>query len=126
MKICIDFDGTCVTHKYPKIGESIGAEEILQNLVKSGHKLILFTMRSGKKLNEAVTWFKNNGIQLYGINIDPTQKTWTQSPKAYAHLYIDDAGLGVPLMTDKDRPYVNWKKVKAMLKEREILKSDDY
>lgn len=115
MEICIDFDGTCVTHEYPNVGVSIGAEEVLRDLVKAGHKLILFTMRSGEKLNDAVNWFKENEIELYGINENPTQKEWTQSPKAYGQLYIDDAALGVPLVINEDRPYVDWQKVRSLL-----------
>lgn len=44
--IGIDFDGTVVTHDFPKIGKDIGAVTILKRLVENGHKLILFTMRS--------------------------------------------------------------------------------
>ena len=54
MKIGIDFDGTCVTHEYPKIGKDIGAVPVLKELVEKGHKLILNTMRSGKELEDAV------------------------------------------------------------------------
>lgn len=46
MIIGIDFDGTCVTHEFPRIGEDINAAPILKELVKKGHQLILFTMRS--------------------------------------------------------------------------------
>jgi hypothetical protein len=27
--IAVDFDGTCVTHEYPKVGRDIGAESVL-------------------------------------------------------------------------------------------------
>ena len=93
MYIAIDFDGTCVTHDYPRIGKEIGATEVLKRLVEAGHKLILNTMRSDKELQDAVNWFKKNGIELYGVNENPTQKRWTNSPKVYAHMYIDDAAL---------------------------------
>ena len=88
MVICVDFDGTC----------EIGAVEVLKKLILNNHKLILFTMRSGKKLAEAVEWFNKHDIVLYGINTNPTQHTWTTSPKAHASLYIDDRRLGVPLI----------------------------
>ena len=116
MIIAVDFDGTCVTHDFPKIGKDIGAVPVLKDLVKKGHKLILWTMRSdreeGNYLTEAVNWFKNNNIPLYGIQENPTQNTWTYSKKCYAQIYIDDAALGCPLIFDKslsDRPFVNWK-----------------
>ena len=86
MYIAIDFDGTCVTHDYPRIGKDINAVNVLKKLVANGHKLILNTMRSGKELKEAINWFKKNDIELYGANENPTQKKWTNSPKVYAHL----------------------------------------
>lgn len=46
MDICIDFDGTCVMHEFPEVGQDIGAVPVLKKLVEAGHNLILFTMRS--------------------------------------------------------------------------------
>lgn len=111
MLVAVDFDGTCVTHDYPNIGKDIGAVPVLKKIVESGHKLILLTMRHGKYLDEAVKWFEDNDIYLYGINENPQQKEWTESPKVYANIYIDDAGLGIPLLYDNGlslRPFVNW------------------
>lgn len=116
MIICVDFDGTCVTHEYPKVGRDIGAQEVLTRIVEKGHSIILWTMRSGKELDDAVNWFMENNIPLSGINENPTQKEWTSSPKAYGHMYIDDAALGCPLIKNgNDRPYVNWKDVAVAL-----------
>ncbi|MCL2160308.1 MAG: HAD family hydrolase [Betaproteobacteria bacterium] len=118
MQIAIDFDGTCVTHEYPEMGKDIGAVPVLQWLVEQGHKLILFTMRSGVTLEDAIGWFKLNRIELYGIQKDPLQHSWTKSPKAYAHVYIDDAALGCPLMYNPEvssRPYVHWPSIRDML-----------
>lgn len=110
MIIAIDFDGTCVKHAYPMIGEDIGAVPVLKEMVKNGHQLVLNTMRSGKLLDEAIQWFENNDIKLSGANHTPGQATWTQSPKVYAQLYIDDAALGCPtVMDDNGRVYVDWK-----------------
>ena len=114
MTIAIDFDGTCVTHEYPEIGRDLGATTTLKTLVDNGHKLILLTMRSGKTLENAKHWFEERGIILYGVNENPSQKRWTESPKVYANLYIDDANLGTPLIKNSiasDRPYVDWKLV---------------
>lgn len=140
MEICIDFDGTCTSHDFPEIGKDIGAVPVLKRLVEKGHKLILFTMRSdiekvdipadselhdapGNYLTDAVNWFKNNEISLYGIQSNPTQQSWTTSPKAYGQLYIDDAALGCPLVypTNGKRPYVDWVTVEQMLIEKQIL-----
>jgi len=122
MEIVIDFDGTCVTHDYPKIGKDIGAVPILKKLIEKGHKLILFTMRSGNELNESVQWFIDNDINLYGIQKNPNQINWTTSPKAYGQLYIDDAALGCPLIKNKHkRPYVDWIDVENILKLSNII-----
>jgi hypothetical protein len=111
MIIAVDFDGTCVTHDYPEVGKDIGAVPVLKSLVKNGHKLILWTMRSGEQLEDAVMWFNLNEIPLYGIQTNPNQKSWTDSPKAYANLYIDDAALGAPLIYDESkspREFIDW------------------
>lgn len=139
MEIAIDFDGTCVTHEFPNIGVDIGAVPVLKQLIASGHDLILYTMRSdrpernatnrndiedvtGMFLTEAVRWFTDNEIPLYGIQQNPKQG-WTTSPKCYAHLYIDDAALGCPLIYDKhNRPFVDWVQVEKILTASGIIK----
>lgn len=116
--IGIDFDGTCVTHEYPRVGKDIGAVPVLKKLTDSGHLLILNTMRSGKELDDAAQWFIDNDIPLYGVNENPSQKSWTLSPKVYAHLYIDDAALGCPTRLDpavSSRPFVDWTAVEYYL-----------
>lgn len=140
MYIVIDFDGTCVTHEFPKIGKDIGAAPVLKDLVAKGHKLILFTMRSdivnpkggdgeihlesGNYLTEALQWFKDNDIPLFGVQSNPTQHTWTTSPKAYGELIIDDAALGCPLTGDANkslRMFVDWAAVKDILFEKGLI-----
>lgn len=121
MIIAIDFDGTCVTHEYPLIGRSIGAEDVLQKLVGAGHKLILWTMRSGPYLEDAKLWFEAREIPLFGVNENPVQHSWTDSPKAYAQLYIDDAALGAPLITKGGRPYLDWGVTKMWLYRDGVL-----
>ena len=126
--ICVDFDGTCTTHDYPHIGKEIGAIRVLKRLVNAGHKLILFTMRSKKELEDAVQWFTDNNIALYGSQVNPKQKFWTSSPKAYGNLYIDDAALGCPLKYDEelsDRAFVDWEIVEEMLINNGILNEEN-
>ncbi len=115
--VAVDFDGTCVTHEYPKMGKDVGAVPVLQRIVREGGRLILWTMRSGKDLDAAVQWFVDNNIKLYGVQKNPQQDEWTNSPKAYATIYIDDAALGCPLTYESGvkRPYVNWWVVAGML-----------
>lgn len=133
MIIAIDYDGTCVRHEYPKIGKDIGAVLVLKELIENGHKLVLNTMRSGKELAEAVEWFKEKDIPLFGVNENPEQKSWTKSPKVYAHLYIDDAALCCPLLHGDfddngnggyyDRPHVDWEAVRKILVDKKIIVS---
>lgn len=115
--IAIDFDGTCVTHEYPYMGSDIGAVPVLKELADAGYHLVLNTMRSGKTEKEAVKWFKENDIPLYGVNCNPDQKSWTKSPKVFADLYIDDSALGTPLTSSPSstRPYVDWVRVREWL-----------
>lgn len=142
MEINLDFDGTCVSHEFPAVGNDIGAQKVLKALVKKGHRLILFTMRcdhpkefvlkgesgisakKGQYLTEAVNWFKKNKIPLYGIQSNPTQKNWTTSPKSYAPLMIDDSSLGCPLKMDEKvskKPYVDWVLIETLLKIKKVL-----
>lgn len=125
MIIGIDFDGTCVTHEYPHIGKEIGAISVLKKIIDNGHELIIHTMRSGDTLNAAVKFLNDNGIELFGVNKNPNQKSWTTSPKPYCHLYIDDTALGCPIIYNSDvsmRPYVNWVEVENMLINLGIIK----
>lgn len=117
--IAVDFDGTLVTHDYPEVGQELpGAVETCKALIAEGHQLILWTMRSGKELQDAVQWCFERNIHLVGVNKNPTQASWTQSPKAYASIYIDDAALGAPLNYNPmfhTRQYVDWVRVREQL-----------
>lgn len=124
--IAVDFDGTLVEHKFPKIGRSVpGAFEALKILQAEGARLILWTMRSdnreadGPVLTEAVEFCRQNGVEFWGINHNPEQSSWTSSPKAYAQVYVDDAALGCPLYRPHDgsRPYVDWSFVLPQLQD---------
>jgi hypothetical protein len=133
----IDFDGTCVTHEFPDIGSDIGAVPVLKKLVEKGHKLILFTMRSDgvpfkkkdgsvdvRGLSDALDWFVTNGIPLYGIQTNPSQRSWTTSPKSHANIMIDDSALGCPLKVDlsiSSTPFVDWVIVEEILTQRGII-----
>ena len=137
MIIAVDFDGTCVRHAYPRVGEDIGAVPVLKRMVAEGHQIVLNTMRSHKHskfilpelgtydnidtLQEAIDWFQKNDIPLYGVNHTPDQENWTDSPKVYAHLYIDDASLGIPLNRECVRPYVDWKEVARLFGYTDLI-----
>lgn len=128
--IAVDFDGTCVTHMYPAVGENIGAEIVLPKLVEKGYKLILYTMRSDERVEEALKWFEKYEIPIWAVNENPIQKNWTTSPKVYANFYIDDAAIGTAL-TRKDRnnldelPFVDWYTIVIIMVDRGILNTEE-
>lgn len=98
MTIAVDFDGTIVEHLYPKIGKEIPfAIETLKLLLKEHHRLILWTVREGKLLEDAVLWCRERGIEFYAVNKDYPEENVTHrgtSRKIKADLFIDDRNLG--------------------------------
>jgi hypothetical protein len=109
--ISVDFDGTIVEHQFPLIGAPLpGALEWLKQFVDAGASLILNTMRSGAFLDEAVKYCADNGVTLWGVNENPSQRHWTTSPKVFAHVYIDDAAFGCSLSprASSNRVSVDW------------------
>ena len=95
--IAVDFDGTIVEDAYPKIGKPrLFAFETLKRLQEDGHRLILWTYRSGLRLEEAVKFCNYYGIQFYAVNksFPEEQFDYTKSRKIYADLFIDDRNIG--------------------------------
>lgn len=121
--IAIDCDGTIVEHNYPHMGQSIDhCVNVLTRLQKAGHTLILLTMREGHLLDDAEEWFLNNGIDIKYTNCNPEYETGSR--KVYANLYLDDHGLGMPLIHDLEihpKPFVDWIKVEKLLEEKGYL-----
>jgi len=99
MVIAVDFDGTIVTHEYPKIGKEIPfAIDTLKRLQNDFQcRIILWTVREGKLLNEAVEYCRNRGLEFYAVNSSyPEISTYIEgeSRKINADLFIDDKNLG--------------------------------
>ena len=98
MTIAVDFDGTIVEHRYPKIGEEIPfATETLKILAQERHKLILWTVREGELLEEAIEWCRQRGVFFYSVNKDYPEEEKSHngfSRKMRADLFIDDRNLG--------------------------------
>lgn len=113
--IGIDFDGTCVTDLFPYVGNNIGAASVLRKLADK-NLLILYTVRDGKYLQDAVDWFKYNHINLYSVNYNP--EPVSSSPKLYCDYYIDDRNIGTPLT---DKGYVDWNKMLVLLRQKNLL-----
>ena len=98
MTIAVDFDGTIVEHEYPKIGKPIPfAIDVLKKLqYEDHHMLILWTVREGTLLDEAVEYCKNKGLEFYAVNKNFPEETLEPgiSRKIVADIYIDDRNLG--------------------------------
>lgn len=97
MKIAVDFDGTIVEHEYPLIGkEKLFAFLTLKELIKKGARLILWTFRTGKELEDAVEFCRKNGVEFYAVNKSYPEEVMneTVSRKIDADLFIDDKNIG--------------------------------
>lgn len=99
MTIAVDFDGTIVEHRYPEIGpEKPFATETLRMLIRDRHQLILWTVRSGRLLDEAIAWCRERGVEFWAVNRDfpeeDIEKNEHFSRKLKVDLFIDDRNLG--------------------------------
>ena len=116
MTIAVDFDGTIVEHRYPRIGEEIPfAVETLKLLQQEKHRLILWSVREGELLEEAVEWCRARGLEFYAANKDyPEEERDHQgfSRKLKADLFIDDRNVGgIP----------DWGIIYEMIKEKKTF-----
>jgi len=92
--IAVDFDGTIVEDRYPKIGKPHPfAIQTLQMLQKDGHRLILWTVRRGKTLAEAVEFCQKHGIEFYAVNKNFEGED-ELGGKLNADIFIDDRNIG--------------------------------
>lgn len=98
MIIAVDFDGTIVEHRYPDIGPELPfAIETLKRLRDEHHKLILWTVREGRLLDEAVRFCRERGLTFYAVNAnypEESRQHETYTRKLKADLFIDDRNLG--------------------------------
>lgn len=100
MVIGVDFDGTIVEHRYPEIGEERPfATDILKRLIADRHKLVLWTMRNGRLLDEAVQWCADRGVTFYAVNSSSPEMFQEENPrhlscKLNADVFIDDCNVG--------------------------------
>ena len=99
MIIAVDFDGTIVEHRYPAIGEERPfAVETLKMLIRDHHKLILWSVREGELLDEAIQWCRARGVEFYAVNRDYPEEDPRHnqhfSRKLKADYFIDDRNIG--------------------------------
>jgi len=117
MIIAVDFDGTIVEHKYPEIGQEVPfAIDTLKMLIKDQHRLILWSVREGALLDEAVEWCRARGVEFYAVNKDypeeEKEKNNHFSRKLKADFFIDDRNVGglpewgqIYQMISQNKPY---------------------
>ena len=118
IKIAVDFDGTIVEHEYPEIGkEKLFAFRTLKELEKLGARLILWTFRSGKELEDAVEFCKQNGLEFYAVNKNYPEEIYdeTISRKIDADIFIDDRNIG---------GFPGWGEIWQILNPYEVLEKE--
>lgn len=97
LRVAVDFDGTIVEDKYPNIGKpKLFAFETLKAMQNKGMSIILWTMRTGKLLNEAVEFCAQHGIEFYAVNANhPDEVQTAETPrKLNVDVFIDDRNVG--------------------------------
>lgn len=103
MIIAVDFDGTIVEHRYPAIGKEIPfAIDTLKRLIDDGHKLVLWSVREGELLDDAVRWCEERGLRFYAVNKNFDEDSDNEnlknnaaySRKLKAKVFIDDRNVG--------------------------------
>ena len=100
MTIAVDFDGTIVEHKYPEIGEERPfATDTLKMLINDRHRLILWTVREGRLLDEAINWCRERGVEFYAVNREYPEETKNNNQYYSRKLnsvdvWIDDRNIG--------------------------------
>lgn len=112
--IAVDFDGTIVEDAYPNIGKpKLFAFDTLKKLQNEGHRLILWTYRSGKKLEEAIKFCESNGISFYAVNAsyEDEEIDSEKSRKIHADIFIDDRNVG---------GFIGWGNVHQLLLNQEV------
>lgn len=100
--IAFDFDGTITKENlYPAIGELRPViKQCINQLVKEGHKIIIFTCRSSTTKNNfhhykiMVDFLQENNIQYHTINANINPSVEFNPVKPYWDILVDDTILG--------------------------------
>lgn len=95
--VAVDFDGTISQAIFPAIGPEVpGAFVALKILRAAGWRIILWTCRVGKPLEDAIDWCRENGVEFDAVN-ENLPNEWDGLPdcrKIFANVYIDDLAYG--------------------------------
>lgn len=116
--IAVDFDNTLtVNNAFPEVGQkNDNAFEFLTKLQNNGIKIVLYTMRGGEALQKAIEWCKENNFEFDAIGKHPYQDEVLGITvyKCFAHFYIDDRNIGVPLKQIEHSICVDWNKIEEL------------
>ncbi len=127
MHIAVDFDGTIVDQQFPQIGEPVPHAFLwLKRFKKEGAKLILWTWRSGDKLQEAIDFCSSQGLEFDWVNENP--EISKNSEKVFADVYIDDSAIGCPLTRHPQRgryPMADWQVIGPAVMRRIVTGSKE-
>ena len=95
--IAVDFDGTLCYSDWPALGDP---NERLISYLRSwrdqGNKLILWTCRAGKALEDAVAWCRDQKLEFDAVNDnlpEIVEMYGNNSRKISCDYYIDDRSL---------------------------------
>ena len=97
MILAVDFDGTLSLGTWPDVGPA--NEKLFRFLKKrkdEGDKLILWSCRVGKPLEDAVAWCRENDLEFDAVNDNLPEVIeiyGTNSRKISCDYYIDDKAL---------------------------------
>lgn len=120
MIIVCDFDGTLCRNRYPEIGDANGALiGQLQEARENGDTLILSTCRTGERLEEAVSWCREHGLEFDYINENAQERIdqyGTDCRKISGDVYLDDKA--VPFAFG-ERLEIRTREAKGMSREQE-------
>lgn len=97
--IAVDFDGCLCTNAWPRIGYP--NMPLIENLIqrrRRGEKIILWTNRTGEKLEAAVHWCAEYGLRFDGVNENLPEAIdyfGNNCRKVFANEYWDDKAVSV-------------------------------
>ena len=116
MVIAFDFDGTLVKDEFPNVGEPLeDGLNLMKRLIEEDVEVVLFTVRSGNYLQDAIEFLRSRGIEDFFVN--QNANTISDSPKVYYDVIFDDRAFGAPLVREPGKkPYLDWGKILTTLK----------
>ena len=116
----IDFDGTLCEKKYPDIGTKKESNiQFVKNLKDEGHQIVLWTCRKDDKLQAAVDWCADEGIEFDAVNenlSDIIEKYGGDSRKIHADFYVDDKNLIIDEVSISERKKLLREKIESLKK----------